>query len=67
VAGWVPGPDLAIDDRQDGEAINSDAIVTGKIDSGLRALKVAAPVKVTVACPLRAARERALRAGAFGG
>jgi hypothetical protein len=49
VAYWPPGPDVAIFYRHDGQEIPEPGIIViGKIDSGVEALDVASPVRVTV-------------------
>ena len=46
---WSPGPDLAIFYRQDRRSIpDPGIIVIGKIDSGVEALNVDGPIKVTI-------------------
>jgi len=49
IAYWPPGPDLAIFYRHDDESIPEPGIIAiGKIRSGIEALNVRGPVKVTV-------------------
>lgn len=49
VAYWPPGPDVAIFYHHDGQNIpDPGVIVIGKIDSGVEALNVSGPVKVTI-------------------
>jgi hypothetical protein len=49
LAYWSPGPDLAIYYRDDGEKIpDPGIIVLGKIGSGVEALDLPGPVKVTI-------------------
>jgi hypothetical protein len=48
VAYWPPGPDLAIFYRHDGQDNPNPGIIIGKIESGVEALDVAGPAKVTV-------------------
>ena len=46
---WSPGPDLAIFYRQDRQSIPEPGIIViGKIDSGVEALNVDGPIKVTI-------------------
>jgi hypothetical protein len=46
---WSPGPDVAIFYRHDGQSIPAPGIIViGKIDSGVEALSVPGPVKVTI-------------------
>jgi hypothetical protein len=46
---WSPGPDVAILYRHDGQRIPAPGIIViGKVDSGVEALNVAGPVKVTI-------------------
>ena len=49
IAYWSPGPDVAVYYRQGGQKIpDPGIIVIGRIESGVEALNVPGPVKVTV-------------------
>ena len=49
LAYWSPAHDVAVYYRQDGERIPEPGIIIiGKIDSGVEALNVTGPVKVTI-------------------
>lgn len=46
---WSPGPDVAVYYRDDSEKIPAPGIIVlGKVDSGIEALDVTGPVKVTI-------------------
>jgi hypothetical protein len=52
IAYWSPGPDGAIDSRQDGEPISPPGIIPiGKIDAGAEVFDVPGSVKVTLELP----------------